>query len=261
MSNKRILFINPVGHNNWDSAIKDYLEEARSESTIVDVISLQKGPHHLEYHYYEALIGVDLLNTIKWAEKDGYDAAVIGCFYDPFLEEAREICERMVVTAPAESSLQLASVLGDSFSIIVGRKKWIPAMRRNVLKYGYGEKLASFRSLELGVLDFHADECRTRNRLVEEARKAVEEDRAETIVLGCTMQFGFYRELQEMVGVPVIDVVLAPFKHAEFLVDLRDRFGWMTSKVGGYETPPAREIREWRLDEQYAMAGLWSEKK
>lgn len=261
MNKKRILFINPVGHRDWDSSVKAYLDNAKNETTEVDVVSLKKGPHHLEYHYYEALIGVEMLHTIKQAENDGYDAAVIGCFYDPFLHEAREICDRMVVTAPAESSLQLATVLGDTFSIIVGRNKWIPVMRRNVFKYGFGEKLSSFRSLGLGVLDFHADECCTESRLKVEAQKAVEEDGAEAIILGCTMQFGFYKDLQQMLGVPVIDVVLAPFKHAEFLVEVRDRFGWMTSKVGGFETPPVNEIQEWRLEEQYGVPGLWTKKK
>jgi len=255
---KKILFINPVGHNSWDAAIKEYLEACKNDSTEVDVISLERGPHHLEYHFYEALIAADLLKCIKRAEIQGYDAAVIGCFYDPFLREAREICRRMVVTAPAESSLQLAGTLGNSFSIIVGRNKWIPAMRRNVLNYGYGEKLASFRSVGMGVLEFHEDENVTRARLVEEARAAVEQDRAECIILGCTIQFGFFRELQEIIGVPVIDVVLAPFKRAEYLVDVRDRFGWSVSRVGGFEPPPEEEIVEWGLEDQFDMDGLWS---
>ncbi|NLJ99691.1 MAG: hydantoin racemase [Clostridia bacterium] len=255
----RILFINPVGHSNWDGVVEEYLEEAKNDNTQVDVVSLEKGPHHLEYHYYEALIGQELLNTIKAAERNGYDAAIIGCFYDPFLHEAREICQEMVITAPAESSMQIAAVLGNYFSIMVGRKKWIPKMERNVMEYGFGERLSSFRSLDMGVLDFHADEDFTRQRMIEEAKAAVEEDGAESIILGCTVQSGFYKELQDIIDVPVIDVVLASFKHAEYLVDLRNRFGWGTSKVGGYEGPPCREIKDWHLEEQFAMKGLWKE--
>jgi allantoin racemase len=199
-----------------------------------------------------------MLHAIKQAEKDGYDAAVIGCFYDPFLREAREICDRMVVTAPAESSLQLAAALGDTFSVIVSRRKCIPAMRNNVLQYGYGVKLASFRGL--GVLDLHADERCTEQRIRTEAKKAVEEDGAETIILECAIQLGFYKDLQDVLGVPVIDVLLALFKHAEFLIEVRDRFGWLLSKVGVFETPPAKEIKDWGMEEQYGVSGLWTEK-
>jgi len=115
MNKKRILYINPVGQPDADNDIRAYLESARNETTEIEVVSLRKGPHHLEYHYYEALVGVEV--------KNGYDAAIIGCFYDPFLREAREICDRIVVTASAESSLHLAATMGDTFSIIVGRKK------------------------------------------------------------------------------------------------------------------------------------------
>lgn len=257
MARKKLLFINPIGFSQWDEMLKQYIADGVDEETEVDVVSLKRGPYHLEYHYYEALIAADMLHTIKQAEKDGYDAAIIGCFYDPFLREAREICEHMVVTAPAESALQLAATLGDTFSIIVGRKKWIPVMKDNVRKYGFIEKLASFRSLEMGVLDFHQDENRTREMLITEAQKAVTEDRAESLILGCTIQFGFYKELQEIIGAPVIDVVLAPVKHAEMLVDIRNRFGWKPSKVGVYETPSAEEIKEFGLEEQYGIKGLW----
>ena len=260
MSSKRILFINPVGHGTWDASVRDYLMDAKEDNTEVDVVSLKRGPKHLEFHYYETLIAVDLLHTIKQAEKDGYDGAVIGCFYDPFLHEAREICEHMVVTAPAEASLQLSSLLGDKTSIVVGRRKWIPVMRRNVLKYGYGQKLASFRSLEMGVLEFHLDEKYTESILKMEAEKAVKEDFAETIILGCTIQFGFYKELQELLGVPVIDAVLAPFKQAEYLIEVRNKMGWKTSKVGGFETPPVKEIVEWEIEKQYCIEGLWLSK-
>jgi len=134
-------------------------------------------------------------------------------------------------------------------------------MRQNVYKYGCADKLASFRSLGLGVLDFHNDESCTLNRLKTEARKAVEEDGAEVVILGCTAQFGFYKNLQQMLGAPVIDVMLAAFKQAEFFVDLRDHFGWMPSKIGGYETPPIKEIAGWGLEEQYGIQGLWTSEK
>ena len=61
-------------------------------------------------------------------------------------------------------------------------------------------------------------------------------------------------------GVPVIDSAIAAVKHAEQLVEIRDRFGWTTSKIGGYETPPACEIEEWNLREEYGadtIAGRW----
>ncbi|MCD6495211.1 hydantoin racemase [Candidatus Bipolaricaulota bacterium] len=253
----KILFIDPVGTDLFDQPIKEYLETAKRSETQVDVVSLKRGPMHLEYHYYEALILADTLHTVRKAELDGYDAAVIGCFYDPGLLEAREIAERMVVTAPAEAAMHIATTLGHTFSILVGRRKWIPKMHENVAKYGFSDQLASFKSLGMGVYDFQKDPAVTAQRMRDAAREAVEVDGAEVIILGCTIEFGFYKELQEELGVPVIDAILAPFKYAEFLSELKGRFEWTHSKVYGYESPPRSEITEWKIEEQYGLSGLW----
>ena len=77
---------------------------------------------------------------------------------------------------------------------------------------------------------------------MEEGRKAVEEDGAEVLILGCTAEYGFYETMQSELGVPVVDAVLAPFKYAEFLADLAQRFGWYPSRMWGSEAPPEGEL-------------------
>ncbi|MCX5975199.1 MAG: aspartate/glutamate racemase family protein [Coprothermobacterota bacterium] len=253
----KLLWINPFGNDGSDQSIYAYLAPQLASDTVLRVTALPRGPEHVEYHYYESLILLDLLHTIKRAENDGFDAAVIGCFYDPGLREAREITERMVVTAPAEASMHIAGTLGHTFSIIVGRNKWIPQMHENVVKYGFRDRLASFKSVDLGVYDFMKDLNETNRRLTAAAREAVEQDRAEVIILGCTAQLGFFRELQELLGVPVIDVAVASLKYAEFLADLQKRLHWGHSKKYGYESPPIAEIESWKLAEQYQLGDLW----
>lgn len=255
----RIAFIDPVGPDGACPTIKEELDKIKHRETELEFVCLDKGPRHLEYRYYEALVIPNLLHTIKRLENRGYDGVVIGCFYDPGLFAAREIVTRLVVTAPGETSALVASTLGHKFSILVGREKWIPQIAENLAVYGMKDKLASFKTLDLGVLDFHACKATTLARLTEKAKEALEEDGADVIILGCTMQFGFYSELQEQLKVPVIDPVISSFKYAEFLVELRDRFGWMTSKRLGFEAPPIKEIRGWRLEEQYGVEDIWQD--
>lgn len=253
----RILWINPVGTDVFDAPMGELLHRVKGPDTAVEVVSLPRGPHHVEYHYYESLVLVDLLHEVKRAEKEGFDAAVIGCFYDPGLREAREITEKLVVTAPAESAMLLACSLGHKFSIIVGREKWIPKMEENVIRYGLQARLASFKSVDLGVHDFQADPKTTEQRLRAAAQQAIQEDHAEVIILGCTAEFGFFRTLQDELGVPVLDAVVTPFKYAEYLVELKKVAGWSHSKRGGYESPLPTEIAAWGLQKQYGMADLW----
>ena len=249
----RILYIDPLGTPLSDAAP---LLEAKRPDTEVTVVALPRGPWHLEPHYYEALVLVDVLNLIKAAESEGFDAAIIGCFYDVGLHAAREVAERMIVTAPCEASVHIAATLGHKFSIIVGRRKWIPQMMENVFSYGMKDKLASFKAVDLGVHDFHRDEAETARRFKAVGREAIERDGAEVIILGCTATAGFYRELQAELGVPVIDPMLAAFKTAEFGADLRKQFGWSHSKIGGYETPRADELAEWGIEKQYDFGDM-----
>ena len=51
-----------------------------------------------------SLVVPKILKITKEAEKENFDAAIIGCFYDPGLREAREIAEKLVVT-PSSGSL------------------------------------------------------------------------------------------------------------------------------------------------------------
>ena len=254
---QRILYIHPVGPVGVEMEEGlQFLASQKQEGTELTMVTLPRGPEHLEYRYYEALVLVDILHLVKAAEAQGFDAAIIGCFYDVGLQAAREVAERMVVVAPCEASTHIAATLGDKFSIIVGRRKWIPEMRENVVRYGMKERLASFKSVDLGVLEFHQDEKETARRFREAGREAVERDGAEVLILGCTATYGFYRELQDELGVPVIDPMLAAFKTAEFAAELKNRLGWSHSKIGGYESPPPEEFTPWRLEEQYDFANM-----
>lgn len=242
----RILWINPVGTNAYDAPIGEELRREAAPTTRVDVCSLPGvGPQHLEWNALEAVVAGPTMGVVRWAaEQGGYDASVIGCFYDPFLRGARELAGAMAVTAPAEACLHVAATVAERISILVGRRKWIPEMHENVVKYGYGGHLASFRVLDMSVDEFQADPSATQQRILDEAERAVRDDGADAVVLGCTIEFGFYREVQEKIGAPVIDAITAPLRYAEFLAGLGIDHGWRTSRVGGYDSVPARE-REW----------------
>jgi len=197
---------------------------------------------HLEYEFYEHIYIHNFIRTAVWAEKNGYDAIVIGCFYDPGLREARELVNIPVVGV-CEASVHVASMLSaGKFSILVGREKWIPKMAANVRDYGFESRVASWRVLGLTVPDMR-DREKTEAAILREARAAVEEDRAECVVLGCTGMAGQAKKAQEELGVPVLDPVLMGLKVAELRAMLWKRFGISHSKIGGYEAPPLEEMK------------------
>ncbi|MBC6400371.1 MAG: hydantoin racemase [Ekhidna sp.] len=210
---------------------------------------------NLEYRTYEAFIIRDTVEAARYCAKNNYDSMVIGCFYDPALQESREISGLSVITAPCQASLQIAANLGNRFSIIIGEDKWEDQMRETVYQYGYKDYLASFQSVGLRVVDFHKDPELTKERLVEAAMEAITEHGAEVIILGCTLEVGFYADLQEIIRergggdlrhegliVPVIDASIAGLKAAENAA-IQTKYGWVTSRAYGMEAPPESELK------------------
>ena len=233
----KILYINPIGTRAFDEHMLETINEVKRLDVKPKVVHLRKGPVHLEYHYYEHLNLDETLEWVKWAEKEAYDAVVIGCFYDPGVREARELVSIPVIV-PAEATMHVAATLGHKFSVIVGRRKWIPRMESNVYIYGLERKLASFRSIEFTVLRMGSEPEKLKKAILTQAKKAVEEDGAEVIVLGCTMQSGFMKELMKKLKVPVLDAVVTSWKYAEMMGDLYRKVDLVHSKLYGYEPPP-----------------------
>ena len=206
--NVRIMFHNPVGTGDYDPVFADMARAHKLPGTEVHVTCLPEGDGrftHIEYRAYEAIVTRGVIRAVRAAAREGFDAFVIGCFYDTALLDAREVSGEMIVTAPCVASCEIAASLANRFGIIVGRRKWVEQMNAVVHDHGYGRRLAGFHHVELGVNDFQRDHAETRRRLVAAGRKAIEEDYAEAIILGCTLEIGFYRELQDALVVPVID--------------------------------------------------------
>jgi Asp/Glu/hydantoin racemase len=70
-------------------------------------------------------------------------------------------------------------------------------------------------------------------------RLAIEEDKAEALCLGYAGMSGLDKELEQRLGVPVIDAVAAAVKMAEALVGLKKQ----TSKALTYKPPEAKVIK------------------
>jgi allantoin racemase len=238
-----ILWVNPVGTGDFDADTLELIEGVRSPLHEPRVRHLEEGPPHLEYHLYEHEALAPMLELMREAEADGCAAGVIGCFYDGGLRELREALE-MPVVGMAEASLFLAATLGHRFSIIVGRRKWIPKMSDNVLLYGLERRLASFRSVEMGIPDVLAAPDLFFDRVIDESRRAVAEDGAEVVVLSEIATPAFWNRARSELPVPLVDPGVACWKWAELAADLYLRLGISHSKAYGYEAPPvARPLR------------------
>jgi allantoin racemase len=242
----KVMYLNPVGDDDVvDPIFADMARDHKLPGTEVHVTALPKERYafsHIEFRTYEALVTRGIMRAVRATAEEGFDALAIGCFYDTALHDAREISGNMIVTAPCVASCEIAASLSNRFGIIVGRQKWVHQMRATVLSYGHGDRLAGFYDVDLGVDDFQKDHAETNRRLLAAGRKAVEEGGAESLILGCTMEIGFYKEIERELGVPVIDPSIAALKRAEYAALLKRQCGWVPSRKGSCEAPSEAEL-------------------
>jgi len=241
----RIMFHNPVGNSGYDQMFGDVLSRYRQPGTEIHVTSLppEDGAFsHIEYRAYEGRVTGGIIRAARAAAREGFDAFVIGCFYDTGLHDAREVSGQMIVTAPCVAACEIAASLSNRFGIIVGRRKWVAQMQATVHEYGHGPRLSGFYHVELGVTEFQQDHAETERRLLAAGRRAVEADYAEALILGCTLEIGYHKRLEDQLGVPVIDPSIAAFKRAEYAATLKRDCGWIPSRKWSSEAPPEAEM-------------------
>ena len=252
-----VLYVNPVGFPAYDQIFADMAGKYKYPNTRVDVVSLDSANvspkmTDLEFRAYESLIIADTVKAARQASRDGYDAMIIGCFYDPALVDAREIAGDTVVVAPCQASTTTALNIANSFGVIIGEPKWAHQMGSAVTAYGYGDKCTGFRDVGLRVEQFHDDPVKTRQLLEHAAADAVRLDRAESIILGCTLEVGYFEDLQTYLAdlfkarIPVIDSSIASLKAAENAA-LQKKFGWTNSRMWSMLAPPEDELQAFEI--------------
>ncbi|NTF33497.1 aspartate/glutamate racemase family protein [Rhizobium skierniewicense] len=202
---------------------------------------ISTGPASIESEFEAAMSVPGTLLEVNKADRDGVDAVIIDCMGDPGLKPAREITD-MVVVGPAQTSMHIAAMLGHTFSVITVMRRLRPSFENTAALCGLSSKLASVRSVDIPVLHLEADRTETLRRLIEEGRKAVEEDGAEALIFGCTGLMGCAAGLRagllaEGIDVPVIDPIPTAISIAAGLV----RAGLSQSRTT-YPPPPEKAL-------------------
>jgi allantoin racemase len=194
------------------------------------------GPAAIENAQDAAIVVPELLRLGPLAQDRGFDAIVIGCFSDPGIEPLREML-RIAVVGPGAASLHLAAQLGTRISVLTPAGRGFGRLAARLRALALAPLLASVRGIGLSVMDLAQQQPGAVDKAAEAARKAVEEDGADVLVLGC-MSMAFLpricEALGDRVGVPVVNPVTAALKTAEMVVTM----GLSQSKLA-YPAPKA----------------------
>jgi len=235
----KIRVVVPIIVGVFDKEVEKEFKAYSSENTEIEIVHLDKGTASIECVYDESLAAPDILNKTMEAEKKGCDGVIIDCFGDPGVKAAREVVDIPVLGA-AEPSMLFACSLGHKFSVVTVLENVIPMIENIAKVLGVKEKLASVRSVDIPVLELH-DKEKLKNALYKEMLKAIKEDKAHVLILGCTGMMGIAKSLHEMLkkegyDIPVIDPAAASIKFLEALIGLGVKQSRLT-----YMKPPEKE--------------------
>lgn len=226
----RLLVVNPNTTASMTEKIGRAARRVALPGTEIVAVNPAQGPASIEGYYDEAMCLAGLLDIIGSARD--HDAVIIACFDDTGLDAARCLTDKPVIGI-GEAAYHMASMISNRFSVVTTLARSVPALEHNLHRYGLMARCARVRSSEVAVLELEEPGSDACNRISAEIGRAVAEDRAEAIVLGCAGMTDLADALSAEHGLPVLDGVTCAVGLAEASV----RVGLRTSRLGGYSPP------------------------
>ena len=179
-----IRIINPNTTASMTALIGRCAQAAAASGTCITAVSPKMGPASIESHYDEALSVPGILEEIRHGERDGADAYVIACFGDPGLYAARELAHGPVIGI-AEAAMHMASLIGNSFSVVTTLERTVGMAWHLAERYGMRHACRNVHASDLPVLDLEKPGSNARAVILQACRDALVRDRSDCIVLGC----------------------------------------------------------------------------
>ncbi|MGI4952074.1 MAG: aspartate/glutamate racemase family protein [Janthinobacterium lividum] len=207
--------------------------------------------HAIRHRYLEFLNEAQVCEAALEAERQGYDAFALACFYDPALRAVRSLVDIPCVGL-SETSMLVACSLGHRFGLVSLEDSQRAQHEELARQYGLADRLAAVVPMQPAVDEYmlEADEEASRPfvRSFEQACARLVEAGAEVVIPGD----GFLNEmvwrtgLRTVAGVPVLDALGTLFHHAAFMAGLRSRLGTGVSRAMHYARPPAQMLADAR---------------
>ncbi|UJB31490.1 MULTISPECIES: aspartate/glutamate racemase family protein [Chromobacterium] len=233
----KICVINPNTTADMTERIRLAAVRAARPDTLIVARNPEDGPVSIESHFDEAVSVIGVCEEIREGARQGYDAYVLACFGDPGLNAARELA-RAPVVGIAQAAFQMASLIATRFSVVTTLGRTCVIAEHLLHSYGYAHLCRRVRAAEVPVLDLEREPDIAYRLIVEEARRARDEDGVGAIVLGCAGMADLAPRIGDAIGLPVVEGVGAAVALAESLVAL----GLRTSKTGDLAFPPPKHF-------------------
>ena len=232
----RICVLVPAATDAYNERILQAIAPVIPLDVQVEIRNIGEGHPCIENRTNWLQNGMPVVELARQLEREGFHGIWLTDFDMCGVEAAREVVDIPIIGGFPTSAFS-ALALSQRFSIITVLQSTLAMQRGHVLTYGLTESFASIRAVDCSVAEL-ANLDVVVAKTFELALKAVKEDGAQSLLLGCT---GFVDVasrvaalLEETLGtyVPVIDPNQAGFGFLVSLVRMKVRPSRLTySKV------------------------------
>lgn len=196
----------------------------------------------IRHRYIEMLNEAQIIEAALTAEREGYDAIALGCFYDPGLRAARSLVDIPVVGL-SETTMLVACSLGQRFALIALNEDQKAQHEEVAHAYGLQRRFAASLAMQPPIDEYmlEGDDEATRP-IVEGFRTACRlalEAGADVIIPGDGVlnEFVWRQKLLRFGNATVVDSLGLLFRYAAFMAGNRKALGLEVSRVRHYAKP------------------------
>ena len=200
---KQILVINPNSSESVTRDMDSALAPLRTaECPPVVCVTLYDGPPGIES---QEDVDDAAERVCRYIQRQGQEAGafVIACFSDPGLAEARKLV-KVPVFGIGECAILASLALGERTGVLSILASSLGRHSCMYKRIGVESRIAGDCSIETGVAGL-SDEGNALRRLAETGCRLRDEFGADVLVLACAGMARYRSELQDMVGIPVVD--------------------------------------------------------
>lgn len=259
------------GSQLFIAATEKALQKVRRPDTEITIKPLKRGAdtHPQMTNYYGLfLTGVEIIERVLEAEKEGYDAVVVNGTLDRFLgiQQAKAIVNIPVIS-PIEATMLHACLLGRKFGMVALGAPYLKAFIESIIvEHSLQARAISnpMKFMEIKHKDLMSKVMEDPSLIIPpvvEAAKRCVEDGAEVIILigtnlgvTCTLA-GISSVDIDGLKVPLLNPLAIALKTAETMVDLEATLGLPPVSRIGLHRPVSRDDLK-GLREQFGLETL-----
>jgi len=188
-----------------------------SDAPSIKCITLKDGPYGIESQQ-DSDVAAQLVPEAVRSSDQGVEAFVIACYSDPGLRAARKITDKPVFGI-AETGLATAIMMGGNIGVISILPDSVDRHWAYAKELCLQERIVGDLPVNLKVAQL-VDESSVASKMLDTGERLRDEFDANVILLGCAGMAQYRPELEDALGIPVIDPTQAATAAAIFSLRL-----------------------------------------